>query len=159
MLNILLRELIYFQYFFFIQFFQIVHYWVLGMVLGSLISVFGREKLHSLFTALKSRELGILGIVPASLIGIASPICMYGTIPIAASFAKSGMDEDWLAAFMMGSVLLNPQILFYSAALGKAALVIRFVSCLLCGIIAGLLVRFFLKGRKFFNFESFRRNS
>jgi uncharacterized membrane protein YraQ (UPF0718 family) len=66
------------------------------------------------------------------------------------------MEEDWLAAFMMSSILLNPQLLFYSAALGKAALVIRFVSCFLCGITAGLLVRFFFKGRrKFFDFTRF----
>jgi uncharacterized membrane protein YraQ (UPF0718 family) len=65
------------------------------------------------------------------------------------------MEEDWLAAFMMSSILLNPQLLFYSAALGKAALIIRFVLCFLCGITAGLLVRFFFKGKKFFNFSGF----
>jgi hypothetical protein len=43
------------------------------------------------------------------------------------------MEDDWLAAFMMSSILLNPQLLFYSAALGPAALVIRFASCFLCG--------------------------
>ena len=36
--------------------------------------------------------------IPACLLGIASPLCMYGTIPIAASFRKQGMREDWLAA-------------------------------------------------------------
>ena len=126
------------------------------MVLGSLISVFGKEKIHSLFTALKDRDLGILGLIPASLIGIASPLCMYGTIPIAASFSEKGMEEDWLAAFMMSSILLNPQLLFYTAALGKSVLIIRFVSCFLCGIIAGLLLRFFYRGKAFFNFSGFR---
>jgi uncharacterized membrane protein YraQ (UPF0718 family) len=154
-LEILARELIYFWYYFSVQLSQIAIYWILGMILGSLISVFGREKLHSMFAALRDRDLGILGIIPASLIGIASPLCMYGTIPISASFAEKGMEEDWLAAFMMSSILLNPQLLFYSAALGPAALIIRFVSCFLCGISAGLLVRFFFKGRKFFNFKGF----
>ena len=159
MLEVLYREFVYFWYFFSIQFSQIAAYWVLGMILGSLISVFGKEKLHSLFVAMQGKELGVLGIVPASLIGIASPICMYGTIPIAVSFAERGMDEDWLAAFMMSSILLNPQLLFYSAALGKAALVIRFVSCFLCGITAGLLVRFFFKGFHFFNFSRFKETN
>ena len=147
------RELIYFWYFFSIQFSQIVYYWVFGMILGSLISVFGKEKLHAMFAALREKDLGVLGLIPASLIGIASPLCMYGTIPIAASFSEKGMEEDILAAFMMSSILLNPQILFYSAALGKEVLVIRFVSCFLCGITAGLFVRFFFKGRKFFSFD------
>jgi hypothetical protein len=38
------------------------------MVLGSAISVFGKEKIHSLFAALQKKKLGILGVIPASLI-------------------------------------------------------------------------------------------
>jgi uncharacterized membrane protein YraQ (UPF0718 family) len=125
------------------------------MVLGSVISVFGKEKIHRMFAAMQGKKLGVLGVVPASLIGIASPLCMYGTIPIAASFAEKGMEEDWLAAFMMSSILLNPQLLFYSAALGPAALLIRFVSCSLCSIAAGLCIRFFFRKKKFFNFTGF----
>ncbi|MCL1929337.1 MAG: permease, partial [Treponema sp.] len=125
------------------------------MFIGSFISVFGKEKIHALFAAMQGKDMGLLGIIPASLLGIASPLCMYGTIPICASFAEKGMEEDWLAAFMMSSILLNPQLLLYSAALGKAALVIRFISCFLCGITAGLLVRFFFKKRTYFNFTGF----
>ena len=80
---------------------------------------------------------------------------MYGTIPIAASFSRSGIQDDWLAAFMMSSVLLNPQLLIYSVALGTPALVIRIASCLLCGIVAGLLVRLFYQNKPFFNFSGF----
>ena len=154
-MEILKREIVYFWHFFSIQFSQIVWYWALGMALGSLVSVFGKEKIHSLFASLQGKNLGVLGIVPASLIGIASPLCMYGTIPISASFAEKGMNDDWLAAFMMSSILLNPQLLFYSAAMGKAVLLIRFVSCFLCGIGAGLLVRLFFSKRKYFNFGKF----
>jgi len=153
--EIFIREIVYFWHYFSIQFSQIAGYWALGMILGSLISVFGKEKIHSMFAAMQGKDLGLLGIIPASLIGIASPLCMYGTIPISASFAEKGMEEDWLAAFMMSSILLNPQLLFYSAALGKAALIIRLVICFLCGITAGLLIRFFFKGKKFFNFSGF----
>jgi uncharacterized membrane protein YraQ (UPF0718 family) len=155
MAELIKREFVYFWYYFDIHARQIAGYWVLGMVLGSAISVFGKEKIHSLFAALQKKNLGILGVIPASLIGIASPLCMYGTIPIAASFSKKGMEDDWLAAFMMSSILLNPQLLFYSAALGVPALIIRFVSCFLCGCAAGLCVHFFFKGRKFFDFAGF----
>ena len=154
-MEILIREFVYFWHFFSIQFSQIVFYWIVGMFTGSLVSVFGKEKIHALFASMQGKELGVLGIIPASLLGIASPLCMYGTIPICASFAQKGMEEDWLASFMMSSILLNPQLLFYSAALGKAALAARFVSCFLCGITAGLLVRFFFKKRKYFNFSGF----
>ncbi|WP_066533833.1 hypothetical protein [Acutalibacter muris] len=40
-------------------------------------------------------------------------------------------------------------------ALGPTALVVRIVSCFLCGIAAGLLVRFFYKDKGFFNFTGF----
>ena len=125
------------------------------MVLGSVISVFAKKKILSIFAATQRRKLGVLGLVPASLLGIASPLCMYGTIPITASFAKGGMKEGPLAAFMMSSILLNPQLIFYSAALGRSAFTIRIISCFLCGITAGLLVHFFFKGKKFFNYARF----
>jgi uncharacterized membrane protein YraQ (UPF0718 family) len=153
--EIIQRESIYLWYYFDIQFRQIAGYWIFGMILGSAISVFGKEKIHGLFTALQGKKLGVLGVIPASLIGIASPLCMYGTIPIAASFAEKGMEEDWIAAFVMSSILLNPQLLFYSAALGVPALVIRLVSCFFCGAAAGICVRLFFRNRPFFTFTKF----
>ncbi|MDR1148106.1 MAG: permease, partial [Spirochaetaceae bacterium] len=63
--------------------------------------------------------------------------------------------EDWIAAFVMSSILLNPQLLFYSAALGVPALVIRFMSCFLCGALAGLCVRLFFRNKPFFTFTKF----
>ena len=125
------------------------------MAIGSLISVFAKDRIHQLFAEMKDRKLGILGIIPACLLGIASPLCMYGTIPIAASFARQGMREDWLSAFMMASILLNPQLIIYSAALGTEALFIRIVTCFLCGCAAGILVHLFYRNTSFFDFQSF----
>ena len=65
------------------------------------------------------------------------------------------MDDDWLAAFMMSSILLNPQLIIYSAALGPAALTIRILASFLCGAVAGLLIRIFFRGKHFFNFSGF----
>ena len=135
LLSILHREIVYIWYYFDLQLRQIFRYWVLGMAIGSLISVFAKDKIHGLFAGLQGKKLGLLGIIPACLLGIASPLCMYGTIPIAASFRKQGMREDWLAAFMMASILLNPQLIIYSAALGPRALFVR-----LCGRAAGVRV-------------------
>ena len=155
MVEVIRREAVYLWYYFSVQFEQIFPYWVLGMVLGSAVSVFLKDRLHNLMRSLGDKKLGILGVIPASILGLASPLCMYGTIPIAASFSRSGIQDDWLAAFMMSSVLLNPQLLIYSVALGTPALVIRIASCLLCGIVAGLLVRLFYQNKPFFNFSGF----
>ena len=129
----------------------------MGMAIGSFVSVFGKNKIHSLFAAMNEKRLSLFGIVPACILGIASPLCMYGTIPIAASFNEKGMREDWLASFMMASILLNPQLIIYSTALGRTALIIRIASCFACGIFAGLAVNLYnkLTKKKFFSFSSF----
>lgn len=155
MIEILHREAIYLWYYFSLQLSQIFRYWVLGMVLGSAISVFAKEHIHGLFRSLHGKRLGVLGIFIASALGIASPLCMYGTIPLAASFSESGMEDDWLAAFMMSSILLNPQLILYSMALGRTALAIRILSSFLCGAAAGLLIRWFYREKGFFNFNGF----
>lgn len=155
MLAVLQREFIYLWYYFVVQLEQIFRYWVLGMVLGSVISVFLKDSIHNTFRSLGERKLGVFGIFAASALGIASPLCMYGTIPIAASFSKSGVKDDWLAAFMMSSILLNPQLIIYSAALGETALIVRVISCYLGGVMAGLLVRICCAKRGFFDFKKF----
>ena len=153
--EVLRREFVYVWYYFELQLRQIAGYWALGMVIGSLVSVFAKDSIHNAFDRIRDKKWGLWGVVPASILGVVSPLCMYGTIPIAASFSKHGMRHDWLAAFMMSSVLLNPQLIMYSTALGVTALVIRIVSCTLCGIIAGIVVHIFYKDKPFFNFDGF----
>ena len=159
MLETLHREFVYLWYYFDLQLRQIFWYWVLGMAIGSAISVFAKDRIHSLFAKMKDARWGLFGIIPACLLGIASPLCMYGTIPIAASFSRQGMRHDWLAAFMMASILLNPQLIIYSAALGPAALTVRIVSCFVCGCAAGLLIWLFYRKKKFFDFTGFEEKA
>ena len=151
------REFIYLWYYADIQFRQIFVYWVVGMLIGSFVSVFAKDKIHNIISTTNEKKLGLFGIVPSVILGIISPLCMYGTIPIAASFEKKGLREDYIASFMMASILLNPQLVVYSMALGKQMVMIRVVSCALCGIIAGLLIFIFYtnKNKKFFDFSKF----
>lgn len=149
------REFVYLWYYLSILFHQIFPYWAIGIIIGSVISVFAREKINSLFVSFRDTRIGLLGVIPASMLGIVSPLCMYGTIPIVASFHKKGMREDWLAAFMMSSVLLNPQLIIYSAVLGIKAFTIRIILSILAGITAGLLIYLFYRERSFFNLSNF----
>lgn len=157
MIDWIRREAIYLWYYLDIQIRQIAPYWMLGIVLGSAVSVFGKTLIHGAFGRIGQMKMGWLGVIPASLLGIASPLCMYGTIPIAASFSTQGVKDDYLAAFMMSSILLNPQLIFYSTALGRTAVLIRCISCFLCGCVAGWLIRLFYSGKQkpFFNFTGF----
>lgn len=142
-----------FWYYFEIQFSQIFIYWVLGILIGSLVSVFAKDKIHNFFRWVEKKNLEILGILIANILGILSPLCMYGTIPIAASFSKKGMKDEMLGAFMMSSILLNPQLLIHTSALGIEVVLIRLNTCILVGFLAGLLIRFFYKNKNFFKFD------
>lgn len=154
-MDILRRELIYIWYYFSVQLEQIAGWWVLGMVIGSAVSVSAKDYIHRALLSLRGTRSDVLGIMAASVLGIASPLCMYGTIPIAASFSRNGMRDSWLAAFMMSSILLNPQLIVYSAALGGTVLAVRIISCLLCGIAAGLLIHWCHGDTPFFDFSGF----
>ena len=151
MSEILYREFVYLVYYFEIQFTQIAGYYLFGIVTGSLISVFLKKRILSAMEAVGRYSDGFLALVLSSALGIASPLCMYGTIPIAASLAKGGIRHPALASFMMSSILLNPQLIVYSAALGSTALAVRILSCFVCGITAGVVVK--LSGREFFRFS------
>ncbi|MBQ5316818.1 MAG: permease [Oscillospiraceae bacterium] len=154
MIGTIRTEFVFVWYYFTVQLSHIFVYWVLGMLIGSAVSVFLKDRIHGAMRSLSTGS-GTAGIFIASALGIASPLCMYGTIPIAASFSKGGIKDDWLAAFMMSSILLNPQLIIYSAALGTTALIVRIVSCFLCGVVAGALVRLICKDKGYFTFKSF----
>ena len=66
------REFIYIWYYFEIQFRQICRYWMIGILIGSCISVFLKDRIHGLFRQMSGSKFGVLGLVPASFLsGIA----------------------------------------------------------------------------------------
>ena len=132
----------------------ILPYWIIGIIIGSIISVFGKEKLINFIQKYNGKRYYIFSLVVASIIGAISPLCMYGTIPIAASLSGKGVKDDFLAAFMMSSVLLNPQVFIYTIALGYNVAIIRLIFCLMAGVVAGLCVSYFFKEKSFFSFKN-----
>ena len=114
MWEFLRREAIYLWYYTDILVRQIFWYWVMGVAIGSLVSVFVKARLHAFCERLGTRLSGGTGWLLGSLLGIASPLCMYGTVPICASFSQKGIKEDFLAAFMPSSlaeILMSPPLM------------------------------------------------
>ena len=155
MFDIVRREAVYLWYYISVQLGQILPYWVLGMALGSAVSVFGKQRLCGWFARLQGGRARVLGLPLACLLGLASPLCLYGSIPLAAAFSEKGMPQDLLAAFLMSSILLNPQLLLYTAALGQGYMWLRLAFCFLCGLLAGVLVRLCYRNKLFFQFSEF----
>ncbi len=150
---ILARELFLLMDGMWLQFRQIGFYWALGLVMGSVVSVYLSERIVTRMAAL--RRTGPGGILLASALGILSPLCMYGTVPLVASLGRKGVPSHLLAAFMMSSILLNPNLFLMSFALGARVAVARLVTCTLGGVLAGLFVRRFWHGGSPFCFDAF----
>lgn len=53
-------QLIYFFYYFDIQLRQIFIFWIIGIVIGSVISVFAKDKIHNLFEKIQNKNIGVL---------------------------------------------------------------------------------------------------
>jgi uncharacterized membrane protein YraQ (UPF0718 family) len=118
-----------------------------GLVTGSLISVFCKEHISKAIEKLNHKKWGMFGIIPAVFLGILSTLCMYGKSPL---WWK--VQEDWITAFLVCSILLNTQLLSYTIALGVLIMIMYFIVCFFAGIAAGLLIRFFFHNIIFYKF-------
>ena len=63
-MDMIQREWTYLWYYFELQLRQILPYWVLGILIGSVISVFAAGKIHGMVCNLSGKKLGVLGIIP-----------------------------------------------------------------------------------------------
>jgi len=138
-----------------IQFQHIGPYWALGLVAGSLVSVFLSDRIAEKMARLASGSFWLFPLCIAAFLGIVSPLCMYGTVPIIAALGKKGVPQHLLAAFMISSILLNPNIFFFTFALGVGVTLARLALSFLSGILAGGLVLLLFKNRTLFAFERF----
>lgn len=141
------------------QFKAIFLYWFAGVAAGSAASVFASERINSLIGGFGKRGHGLLAAVPAALLGAASPVCMYGTVPLIAVLGRKGVPQYLLAAFMVSSILINPNLFIFSFALGVPMALTRLALSLLTGIVAGLLVKLFFNRRAFFNLNGFEETA
>jgi uncharacterized protein len=138
-----------------LQFARIFPFWMGGLVVGSLISVFARERIARAAALINERKWVAGRLALAAGVGVASPICMYGTIPILASLGRKGAPHYLLASFMVSSILLNPSLLVFSFALGAPLALLRLAVCLGAGMVAGVAVNALFKKAPLFSFERF----
>jgi len=143
-----------------LQFRQIAPYWAGGLIAGSLVSVFLSDKITEKMTNLPAGNLRamfsvVIPLCVASFLGIVSPLCMYGTVPIIAALGKKGVPQHLLACFMVSSILLNPNIMLLSFALGAGLAIARLALSFLSGILAGALVCLFFRDKELFSFKRF----
>ena len=93
MIDVLHREAVYLWYYFSVQLEQILKYWVLGMVLGSLVSVFLKERIHGVFRSMGRSGWKFSVLPPPAPWGLLPPFVCMGPSPLPHLFPKvaSGM--------------------------------------------------------------------
>lgn len=139
----------------YLQFKQIFLWWIAGVAVGSVVSVFASSWIERMAAGLAKGKYLLVGILSAALLGVASPVCMYGTVPLIASLGKKGVPHCILSAFMVSSILLNPNLLLFSFALGTPLALARLGFSLLAGVTAGALTAVFMHRKGLYQFESF----
>jgi uncharacterized membrane protein YraQ (UPF0718 family) len=60
MLDIFQREFVYLWYYCEVITRQIAPYWIIGIIIGSAISVFGKNKINQFFATTQKHKLGLL---------------------------------------------------------------------------------------------------
>lgn len=138
------------------QFRLIFVYWVAGVIAGAAVSAFLGPKLKQLTSNITGKRNGAIAVLLAALLGAASPMCMYGTIPLIAALGRKGMPEYVISSFMVSSILINPNLfVFSSLALGINIALIRLGASILAGLTAGVLTAVFFKTKGLYNFDGF----
>jgi len=128
-------------------------YWITGLVVGSLVSVYLSSHIAAKVAELSAERLWVVCF--ASFLGIVSPLCMFGTVPLIAALGQKGVPQHVLASFMVSSVLLNPNLWLVSFVLGLEIALARLVLAFLCGVLAGIAVLYGFRGRSLFSFGRF----
>ena len=143
--------------FFYLVFYQlklIVPFWVAGILAGAVLSVYFDGQLTNLLGKINNYKSISLAILIGSVIGAISPITMYGMVPIVILMYSKGMRQSVLISFIVTSVLINPNVVFYSFVLGWRIAILRLLVCILVGFIAGILTHLFLQKHEIFSFTA-----
>jgi len=121
---------------------HISHTWVylvLGIVAGSLISIYVPKK--SLARAFN--HSGVPSILLAAVLGVLSPLGSYAVIPIFGTMLASGFPLAPVMAFLTASPLMSPYVLITTwGILGPRMALVRLATALILAVICGLLIKF-----------------
>ena len=115
---------------------QLFPYVVLGCFIGELLKFTSWTKLIYRFT----KKYTVLSVISATVLGILSPLCTYGTVPVLISLYHGGVSLGPLISFLAASSMMNPQLFVMTVGgLGWEIALLRllcvFVFAALCGFL------------------------
>jgi len=115
---------------------SLLPYLIGGILIGELLKLTSWTKLVYTWVS----KSPVVSVISASIIGILSPLCTYGTIPVVIELYKSKVHIAPLFAFLAASSLMNPQLFIMTAGgIGLEMAVVRTLAVFVFSLAAGLL--------------------
>lgn len=116
--------------------FQFAPYVVAGVLLGEALKFTSWTKL--IYRLISGRP--IPAVFCATVLGIVSPLCTYGTVPVLITLYGAGISVYPLASFLAASSMMNPQLFIMTGGgLGWDMAAARLICVLIFGIFIGLV--------------------
>jgi uncharacterized membrane protein YraQ (UPF0718 family) len=112
-------------------------YILAGIVLGELLRRFlWMDQLNKW-----CRKASFTAVLFAALMGVVSPLCTYGTVPLILMLARKGFPLPPLLTFLISSSSLNPQLFFITwGGINAELALVRLGTVLLFSLLAGILL-------------------
>lgn len=116
-------------------FLQLAPYVIIGVLIGEALKFTSWTKL--IYRYINSRPLP--AVFFATGLGIISPLCTYGTVPVLITLYGAGISVYPLISFLAASSMMNPQLFIMTGGgLGWDMAAARLLSVLIFGIFIGL---------------------
>ena len=112
-------------------------YILAGIVLGEILrNLSWLDKLNSW-----CHKATFTSILIAAILGVISPLCTYGTVPLVLMLARKGFPLSPLLTFLISSSSLNPQLFFITwGGIDIELALVRLGTILLFSLLAGMLL-------------------
>ena len=115
---------------------SLLPYLIAGIMVGELLKCTSWTKL--VYKGVSKSPA--IAVISASVIGIISPLCTYGTIPVVIELYKSKVHIAPLLAFLAASSLMNPQLFIMTAGgIGLEMALVRTLAVFVFSLAAGML--------------------
>jgi len=115
---------------------SLLPYLIGGIMIGELLKFTSWTKLVYKWVS----KSPAAAVISASIIGIISPLCTYGTIPVVIELYKSKVHIAPLFAFLAASSLMNPQLFIMTAGgIGLEMALVRTLAVFIFSLAAGML--------------------
>jgi uncharacterized membrane protein YraQ (UPF0718 family) len=116
--------------------FSLLPYLAGGIMVGELLKLTSWTKLIYKWVS----KSPVVSVISASIIGIISPLCTYGTIPVVIELYKSKVHIAPLISFLAASSLMNPQLFIMTAGgINLEMAVIRTLAVFVFSVAVGML--------------------